>query len=480
MQRHFVLGLFLAVSLTMAACGDSGTTPQKDAGTTDTNIQLDALPPSDASQADAKPDGGQKPDSFANAAAITLNDTNGKSGSISPAGTVNYYKFEGTAGTWMFLYTDANPNDDPTMVDTVIQLFDSSQTMIAENDDAVPRVNTDSEIMIKLPSTGTYYVTVQEFSTWAGDPPKGGPTFIYKLFAIQPDAVPGVVEETEPNDTVGAATPMTYLSSATATAKGAFILGSFASGTDVDIYKFTVPAIPDGGVGTMWNVSFDIMPAGVNGYGATNPVGEAYITDATGATTIAKIDNSITKAPFELQPPLAAGDYLLYVKHPAAAAGANDFYVIKHNMFAQDNPVEAEGTATGVNDTLATAQALTLAATGTGSNAAFILASLPAGDAADYFKINVANATDVISLVCGAARNGSGMTGLNVSVHKADDTVVTGGTATEVLTDDLRINNLAVGAAGDYYIKLTPGTQAAGVTSSFVRCGFYVSPPPAP
>ena len=63
--------------------------------------------------------------------------------------------------------------DDPEMIDTVITLYDGSMNQIAENDDAIPRFNTDSELVIHVPAAGTYYVEVQEFSDWAGEDPEG-------------------------------------------------------------------------------------------------------------------------------------------------------------------------------------------------------------------------------------------------------------------------------------------------------------------
>jgi hypothetical protein len=100
---------------------------------------------------------------------------------ISPARDEDYYSFEGTAGDWIQIVTIANPEDDPALIDTVITLFDASMTQIAENDDSVPRINTDSEIITRLPATGTYYIQVQEFSTWMMETPEGGSTFTYQI-----------------------------------------------------------------------------------------------------------------------------------------------------------------------------------------------------------------------------------------------------------------------------------------------------------
>ena len=55
---------------------------------------------------------------------------------------------------------------------------------IAENDDSVPRVNTDSEIVIQLPTTGTYYLLVQEWTVWAGEALEDALTGPYQLDVV--------------------------------------------------------------------------------------------------------------------------------------------------------------------------------------------------------------------------------------------------------------------------------------------------------
>ena len=117
-------------------------------------------------------------DSFADAEAI-----NGRSaeGVIATPGDLDFYKIEAEAGQWLAITTSANPDDTPGKVDTVITLFDADQNQVAQNDDAYPRRNTDSQLITKVVATGTYYIKLEEWTTWAGETAEGEASFTYTL-----------------------------------------------------------------------------------------------------------------------------------------------------------------------------------------------------------------------------------------------------------------------------------------------------------
>ena len=453
------IALFAACALlvlsSLVGCGDDDR-----AGPTDSGVGGDG---SDVDSGGRRDGGGRdggmiadNNDSFDTAATLTLGP-DGVSGVINPIGDEDFYTFEATAGDWLLITTEANPDDDPTKVDTVVTLYDATMTQIAENDDSVPRINTDSEIVIHVPATGTYYIKVQEFSTWmAGETPEGGATFTYQLRAgvIDP-AADGVVVDPESGNDAASATALEL------PMNNGFILGTLASATDIDVYSFTIGGAEIG----LANIA--VMPAGPNGYGSTASIGRAWVTDATGATILARIEYSAAR--FNLEPSLPAGSYLLWVDH-SGTAGSNDFYVAKV-FLGMDNPLE---TQEATNGAVATAEALTVGAPAMGIRSGFILANIGTGDI-DYFSFSVM-AGEVVTIACGAQFNGSGVTGLTVDLRGSDDSVVQ--STMESLTEDLLLQNVAVPAPGTYALRLTKTGQLADVTGDWARCGVHMGPPP--
>ncbi|MBI5477370.1 MAG: PPC domain-containing protein [Deltaproteobacteria bacterium] len=478
MRRRSVPSLVLGLTLAVAGC-DGGTNQQVDAA-----VQEDAPPqfdrtPGDAPPGDVLPDGAGGNHSFETAEAIAVSSTS-TPGVISAPGNVDYYKFEGTAGDWIHIHTEAATLIPASSCDTVITLYDQAQVKLANDDDARPALNNDSEIIYLLKATGTYYVTVQDLTSWkVGQVPAGGSTYKYSLTVARIDVnKQGVVHDTEPNDTAAQAQAMTYYPAGSTDSRAALIIGAFETQDDVAVFAFNVPE-HDGGVAER-NMSFDLMPWGNdavdgNAYGSTTPLGEVSVTDPTGATTIARIDNAPTDATTKLAPALAPGDYLLWVKHPATALGSNDFFVIKVQL-RTENPPEAEAPgATGANDTPGTAEALAPLDLGSGRRGYFVLAHLIPADV-DYFSFSV-NAGERVSVSCGAARSGSGLRWLEASLRNASDAVLSGGTVTDALSQDLRLSDITTGGTGTYYLRLQSSGQASGVTGDFARCAVYPAVP---
>ena len=439
--------------MSLVGCGDDDRAGPGDGGAGgDGEVLPDSGGRRDGGSRDANVDDGN--DSFDSATTLTLGP-DGTSGVIAPVGDLDYYSFEATAGDWMFIDTAANPDDDPTKVDTVVTLYNSSMMQVAENDDSVPRINTDSEIVFLVPETGTYYIKVQEFSTWmAGETPEGGPTYTYTLTAGVLDAgADGLIVDPETGNDATSATPIEL------PMNFGYVLGTFASATDVDVFSFTVGGAPS-------NATVSIMPAGPNGYGSTAAVGRAWITDGTGTSTIARIEYTAQR--FQVEPALAPGDYLLWVDH-SGTAGTNDYYTAKV-FLGMDNPAEASETANGV---VGTAEPLMVMAPMMGVRSGYILANLPDGDI-DYFSFTVM-AGEAVTIACGSQFSGSGVTGLTVDLRGMDDSVVR--TAMETLTEDLVLQDVTVPAPGTYSLRLTKTGQLADVTGTWVRCGVHMAPP---
>jgi hypothetical protein len=393
-------------------------------------------------------------DSFADAQTLGIDDPLGVNGAIQEPADRDFFKFDATAGDWLKIVTVANAMDDLEMIDTVIKLYDSSMTQIAENDDAVPRINTDSEVIIRLPSTGTYYVEILEWSDWASQQPfEGDPTFTYQLLAttVNPAGL-GVLEDPENGDDAGSAEPVKF------DMGGGLVIGDFNDATDVDVFEVSL------GVATgPLTFSSAIAPDGTDGYGSTAPAGEVYLTNAAGTQILARID--ATKGPFELSPPVVQNTtYQVWITRPAGATpGANDFYVYKFCTF-QGNPKEAE-TAAGQNDTTGTAEAMTEQA-----GSYFIRADLTTDTDLDYFSFT-ATAGQKISVACAAARVGSGAIGMRAEVRDAADAVLA--SQNESLAASLFIEDVDATAGGTYYLRLSKTGQDAEVSGNFVRCGVH-------
>jgi hypothetical protein len=429
--------------------GDGGDTSPPDTSLPDTGMRDTTVPSTD--------DGN---DDFSEAVAITVGDGMGANEAIQTPADQDYFTFDLTAGDWAIIDIVANADDDPDMVDTVIQLFDSSMTMVAENDDGVPRTNTDSELIYHVPADGTYYVRVLEFSEWfMADPFEGDPTFTYTITVGVVDPMnAAVTTDREPGDDAASAqtlnTNMDF----------GIVLGTFDDESDIDVFSFSVTGL----------AAFEMMPAGATGYGSTAPVGNIWISDVAGTTIFGRLNNTMG-AYDDLNPALAAGDYLLHVEHGGSTAGANDFFVLKAFLNGMENPPEA-GEAT--NGVLTGAEALTQTTDMmTGVTAAFILAQLPDADV-DYYSFDVAM-DEVISVGCSAATSGGGVIGLTAEIRDASDTVVE--TDSETPPDGVFIDGDMAGVPsagpGTYYLRLTKTGQDPEIPNTFVRCGVRTGVP---
>ena len=163
------------------------------------------------------------------------------------------------------------------------------------------------------------------------------------------------------------------------------------------------------------------------------------------------------------EPPLTAGQYLLWVQHPQAALGANDFYVIK-TRFGTENPPEIN---VDTNDTAAGAGVLTFAGD---PGQVFTLSRLPGNDV-DYYRFGLPAGLN-FAVTCGGRVAGSGVRDLRVELRDESDTVVA--MATETATGAASIPNMTL-TSTNAYIRLSKGSQDPEVNGAWVRCGLRSS-----
>ncbi len=439
-MRRLLLALSIATLYTPACKGsdddsdgntDTGT---KDTGTYDGGVADTGVPDSGVRDTGVRDSGVEE------AIVVEVGDPYGEAEAIDPPGDVDLFQFTATAGQWVRIITRSGGSP----VDPVITLFDADMNQIAENDDeiVVPHI-TDSEINFHVPADGTYFVRVQEYSTWAGETPVGGPEFTYSLRApLWDDATSGVVVDPENGDDAASAVQDEL----------GVILGTFRDADDVDVYRIRVAS------STTVDYSVDILPAGTTGQGSTSPAGKVWLTDLANTQTIAAVDQSVGND--SLGPPVNPGEYLMWIAHPATAVGANDFYVLKPRLFVE-NPLERGEP----NNTLATAEALAEAVSGT-VRQSFILARLSGTDV-DYFSFEI-RMNEAVSVACGAESSGSGVRGLSVELRDRGDAVLV---SDEEGPTGALIQSFVPTSTGTLYLRLSAGTPAADVTSRFVRCG---------
>ncbi len=380
-------------------------------------------------------------------------------GVIATPGDIDWYSFTAEAGQWVAMGTEANRNDDPTKIDTVITLYDADGNQVAENDDAYPRQNTDSELITRLMATGTYYVEVQEFTSWQNETNEGDPSYTYRLFVnvlatedIGRNAIYG--EESDSS---------TALDSVKVNGnwQASLILSDLADANDVDKYSFTVDDEEK------VHFSAQLMPLGTDGYGSTATGTRMWLTPADSPETIVSRVAHVGKTDKVSPGGLALGDYHLWVQHSGDAVGANDFYVIKFGL-SGDNPPETEDETNG---TLDTAEAL-VASDDNGVTRYFVLANMDAGDV-DYFSFDLAQGNS-ISIACGSASSGSGVEGFRAELRGGDDNVIAGADEND---EGLYIRQIDGQPAGTYYLRLSSTGVSSEVTGRWARCGVHTGRP---
>jgi len=426
-------------------------------------------------------------DSIATAQPLDVDATSGlqsiQSDLDPPDTDVDYWSFTGTAGPIQVL-TDAKPDNDPFAdgyPDLVVTIFDSAGNQIAQNDDPFPQFTQDPELFTILPSDGTYYIEVEEFCNFDGsctsDYINGLSSFAYALNIIPIDPSQNSVmdEATEPNDTVDTATVMEYEPDTT---NGGYFLsigyGDLSTG-DTDGIHFTIPADVPVDPGSRAMARFVLPPPGQDGNGSSINPGIVEVTDIATATVIARLDlgtedNSVQDRRYLEFPVTPGSEYLLTIDDGPATSGGDPFYFYLHSVFS-GNPLE---TGEPTNDLPATPETLTQAA---GVESFFVQGNLTVGDV-DYFK--VASIDNVVSVSCGSASNGSGVTGLKVTAFKSDGiTMLAAGSSVTEGPDegsDALLQGLDATVDSQIVVKVEKTGQDATNTGDYYECGIHFAP----
>lgn len=390
------------------------------------------------------------------------------SGTIDPAGDIDYYTFDVSAGDWVGLIVSANPDGDPGLLDSVITLYDETgATQLAGNDDSVTSGSVDSELYYHSTEDQTLCVSITDYSD------EGDSAFTYDL-AVLPidfDLYDEFNEDTEPNDDTAAAQTLTTTDAGTDQVFTR-VAGILDSDTDADVYQFDTPA-------NTAAATWSFTPSDTDGYGSTSSTGIVRIYDSDETTVLAELDQQAGSSGFFL--PLApTTTYYVEVNAPAGGAlGSNPFYVQNLVTSTTINPQEMDDTA---NNDAATAEVATPIA-GNGIVSHYIGGTLSGASDTDWWSFD-ATAGDSIALACSSWRIGSGVRDATVSVFE-DPMGSALQTETENEAEDLlwsdtttaTMSPVPVSTTATHYFRIEASTFDATVTGRYYSCGIHVLSP---
>jgi hypothetical protein len=389
-------------------------------------------------------------DTFETARSLEVGDFPGVLEVVAGREDVDFFSFTGKKGQWVVIRSTVTTS--LSISDTAIAVYDPDRQPLASNAyvDSFPGENVYARVVMRLPSDGTYYVTVGD----RGAPPMSrGLIQPYKISVVDVSTLEGYSEEVEKGDDAASATPAAFLErdAANTTVDDVFFVGAFASSKDIDTFSFDV-------AGNERLAAVQIESAGITGDGSTTAVGKAWITDESGATTIARIDNLSGQS--SMSPPLSPGKYVLFVSHPDAALAANDFYVVRI-VLEPDNPLES---ADATNGTLETAEPLATE-TGAQRSSAYVISHVGEKDI-DYFRFD-APAGSYVTARCLSAAQGSGLIGLQVALRDDQDKPLAESTEAGLEPASLEAT---MPDSGKIYLRVTKDSQLADVTGDWARC----------
>lgn len=397
-----------------------------------------------------------------------------------------HYRVPVLEGDFLIVSTEANPTDELDVDPTVSLYNEAGTTLLATIDDAFPRESTDATLYYRAPAAGNLCVVLMDFATWAGSAGSTAHPEDIKLRIGKLNPMSMVNnQDTGTNDTaamaqVGKIAPIAMTSGGIAN-----VYGLLESATDVDVYKFTIPATAGTfGVSTM-PVNTTSNALGTNSYGSSLSHVNLKITDVTGNTVLGQlsIPANVDDQPEAISVPAAGGsEVLLWIERPAGVtAGTNDFYAVLVDSFSE-NPLEMMD---ATNNVEATAEPLMFAVDPNNAKLkrAFITGTMSSATDVDLYSLP-AGAGDRLTLACGAWRNGSGLRGATFTIASDGGTLQT---ESETQTADIEWFTgtgsngsrpaVVFPDAGTYFFKVTTTSIDTMNTSRFYRCGMSVLAP---
>jgi hypothetical protein len=460
-----------------------GSIRTADGSTTRDGASFDVIRADAPTPADAGPTDAAWGHDFATATALTVSTP--VAATLSDLFVPDLYSFTGQAGHHLMITVTAQSGtDDQTVIDTVVSLFKSDQSLLASDDDAWgPRIDSDSRLLTELPASGVYYVRVETCNNYAASHAGiscWGPAGITKL-----DYTLTVTDLTVAGgEIIGsqlATRTIVYPTTATTGVYGhAIVGGDLTASTDIHHFSFTAPADTRQDPESRTRASFYVQP-----YGAVNGDGTAInvmltVTDSAGHV-LGAIDQQYfrngddpTSGPpvlsiplddqfgSEINTPLSLT--LTLSGSTAITAGKSFYFIDAHEGSPDPGAYDPEGpTGSGANDTLATAQQLSL------NGIMFaVVGNISSPTDTDWFRMNLPG-TSFLTVACQVSRIGSGLIGFHAQLFNSSGTTKIADLQ-ESLPASQDLTKSASSASGTVYLEVTATGQDSTVKGSYYRC----------
>jgi len=419
---------------------------------------------------------------------VTVGST--ANGDLAKVGENDVFSFQGQAGQVVRVaLTTPGAAYDVNAIDSIVSIHKASDgEVVAIGDDAIFANAFDSAVVTVLPETGAYYVLVRDCWSYSAERPDkewgcylpiAKTTTSYTISVSDVTAATTVDPETGDTAADAVQLPVSGVSAST----GALARGTFRNGTDVDVFRVTVPTnLPlssFGGHSFRAQLLIRAFAAGVSGpygSGSTTPIGEIRVTTVDRPTTvIARVGaadlDQVIQVPVEV-----GADYLVWVTPAADAAptGERDFYLFS---VLPERSLPVEGDA--ANDTIAEATAPTDVFSDDSDTYYQISGDIaPTPADVDFFSFPIAETRRQVSVVCWAASLGSGVQGLTVTFMKADGTPLPNGTAVDSQETPAIVNRVNMSTTDtQILLKVAAAGQAPDATATHYDCQVVVSVP---
>lgn len=395
----------------------------------------------------------------------------------------DFYRFIGKKGQVVLLDIDAqvvgDHQFDPEYIDPVVTLYNAAGAQIAQNNDPIEFATGDSRLYTILPADGEYCARVAECWTAISNPAvncagkKDKLVTSYSVWLYEFVDEPGdpITVDFEAGNDPTTATSIEYDKNSIGYYETTF-WGTFEDQDDIDVFSFAMPTDlkPPSDVRTTGR--FFIMPSGSNESGSTAPTGKVQVVDAAAPGVVLAEVNAAKNPTFA--PRLDLGTtYLLFVTRPKGKTGENDFYFVKHYP-SWGNTLELEK-GTGANDTLDTAEALTV----TNGSAYFEGDIAMNAQDVDHFIATAPDGMTQVWAACKAWGYGSGLRGLTLTLLAGDgSSLADGPSAPEEETKPVRIPSVALtsvplNGVTQVALKVEADYQEPTITEAFYQCGVH-------
>ncbi len=122
--------------------------------------------------------------------ALPVNYGNTVLADLCPPGDVDFYQIAALTGEQLVVEVDAQVLNPPSKLNPVVSIFlgPDDQSVLAENDDAVPGLLTDSYLHFTIPQNGLYYIRVKPHDY----PGAGGPEYNYVMTVNRDNPYTGI------------------------------------------------------------------------------------------------------------------------------------------------------------------------------------------------------------------------------------------------------------------------------------------------